>query len=243
MDPSPILITYQLTSPDGRTRTFELRFDPDSFELDLPETQQPPPWAKLDHQQCHHCPLNTADTEFCPLAASINPLVEFARDLPSYDAMVVDVTTHERTYRMETTAQRAISSLMGLIIPASGCPLTECLRPLARFHVPNASQEETMARVMSFYMLSTYLANKDAKRPNDVDFGKLKRIYNDLHTINRYMAERLKHVCAADSTLNAIVILDTFTMFLPLEIDDSLKQVKSLVEPMIVKLEALPEDD
>ncbi len=238
---SPNLVTYLYRLPDGRTRSFDLRFDPTTYQLQQEPIEQPPSWTALSHCQCSHCPLKVETTPHCPLALSTAPLVEFAKDMASYSEMKVEVITKERTYQLDTTAQRAMSSMLGLIIPTSGCPLTECLRPLARYHVPDASPEETLARVMSFYLLSLHVADRRSAEHKPVAFDKLKRIYDDLHTINRHMAERLKTVCEKDSTLNAIVILDTFTMFLPMEIDDSLRQIKTLVEPMVMKLDELPE--
>ena len=159
MEQDPIVVTYKLSLPSRDTCTYELKFEPERFEL-LHDEGDLPEWPRMDYQQCVHCPLRAEDVPVCPLARGISALVDFSAELPSYHAMSVEVVTAERTYQMETTAQRALSSIMGLIIPASGCPYTECLRPLARFHVPNASQEETLDRVISFYMLSLHLVGR-----------------------------------------------------------------------------------
>jgi hypothetical protein len=71
----------------------------------------------------------------------------------SYDTIRLDVTTRERFISQDTTAQRGISSLLGLLIATSGCPHTRFLRPMARHHLPFASCEETLYRAASMYAL------------------------------------------------------------------------------------------
>ena len=53
----------------------------------------------------------------------------------------------------------AIRSLIGLIMALSGCPHMEFFKPLARFHLPWASLEETTLRSASIYLLMQFFKN------------------------------------------------------------------------------------
>ncbi len=54
----------------------------------------------------------------------------------------------------ETTAQQAMSSVLGLIMATAGCPWTDRLRPMARFHLPFASEAETVYRSVCMFLLA-----------------------------------------------------------------------------------------
>ena len=97
------------------------------------------------------------------MAANIVNIVEPFDRLLSYDEVHVDVTTEERMISLETTAEEGISSLMGLVIATCGCPHTAFLKPMARFHLPLASKEETIFRAASMYLLAQYYVNKNCQ--------------------------------------------------------------------------------
>ena len=79
------------------------------------------------------------------MASTLEPL----KTLVSFDTVGVTVTQAERTVYAETSAQQAMSSVLGLIMATSGCPWTDHLRPMARFHLPFASEAETVYRSVS----------------------------------------------------------------------------------------------
>ena len=124
---------------------------------------------------------------------------------------------------------------MGLIIPASGCPHTAVLRPLARYHLPNANRNETMVRVLSTFLLASKMAQPVPEKP----WETLLKIYKNLHIMNEFLVRRLRAACEKDSTLNALIILDAFTFFVPMELEDSLSDMRPFLAPMIEAIEAL----
>jgi len=69
------------------------------------------------------------------------------------------------------------------------------------------------------------------------DFEELTALYSQLHEINVSLTRRLRQACQKDCSLNALVILDAFTLFLPLEVRDSMRVLKSMVREMMEKLE------
>ncbi len=149
------------------------------------------------------------------------------KDAESHDRVSVEVTTPERTITNHTTAQRAVSSLMGLIMATSGCPHTEFLKPMARFHLPLASEEETIFRAVATYLLTQYFRHKQALQL-DLDLEGLKKIYHEIQIINKAIASRLRAGSDKDSAVNAVILLDLFAKTLPYSIEDALKEVSYL---------------
>ena len=98
------------------------------------------------------------NTPHCPAALHMAPAVELLKELVSFDTVGVTVTQAERTVHAETTAQQALSSVLGLIMATSGCPWTDRLRPMARFHLPFASEAETVYRSVCMFLLARDIA-------------------------------------------------------------------------------------
>jgi len=190
-----------------------------------------PKWVGLEERKCTHCPLNTKDTPYCPVAIAISGVLDFTRGLPAHQDVDIEVLENERTTKMQSTLQDALSSLLGLVIATSGCPYTEYFKPMARFHLPLATYEETVYRAASMYLMSQYYVMKKGERP-DFELNGLKKIYNNLHIINQHMASRLKkevsHRDTSDATFNAMVILDSYAATIQEIIDDSLTEFKDL---------------
>lgn len=235
------VITYLYELEDQERRAFRLVFDAESFALRTPPPEPIPQWARLPFEQCPPCSLECRGNALCPLAAHLAPLVTFAKNRTSFEKARVTVTTPDREYRIQTSLQRGISSLMGLLIPTSGCPHTEWLRPMARTHLPNANRDETMFRVVATYVVADrFLGSRSS--PASLDFRELTTLYAQLHEINVSLTRRLRQACQKDCSLNALVILDAFTLFLPLEVRDSMRVVRSMVGEMMTKLSRLRQE-
>lgn len=227
-----IAVKYRFRVPDGSHEVFNLRLDPETMQLVKRAPVMPPVWAKLQFHQCAHCPLDPARHPNCPLAVALIPIAQAFNDVASYSVVELEVTMDDRRLAQSTTAQEAIRSLMGLIIPASGCPHTAFFRPMARFHLPLASAEETVYRATSMYLLAQYFLKQEG-RPADLDLKGLVEIYNNVGIVNRAIAHRLRVASKSDSTINALVILDCFTMALPFAIEESLANLRSLFAPFL----------
>ncbi|WP_304511543.1 DUF6901 family protein, partial [Desulfobacula sp.] len=149
--------------------------------------------------------------------------------LCSYHQIRVKVIMKNRTITQDTTIQKGISSLMGLVIATSGCPRTRFFKSMARFHLPLADEEETISRAASMYLLKQYFLKNEGK-PTDFDLKELIKIYDDMHIVNMAIAERLKAASKTDSAVNAIILLDVFTYVLPLSIEGYLQKFKYLFD-------------
>lgn len=106
-----------------------------------------------------HC-IATSTTA-APLAACLAAIVGHFEHLLSYDTIVLEVSMAEREIFQTTTAQCAIASYMGLVMAVSGCPNTIFLRPMARFHLPLASEDETIYRACSMYALAQFFIHHE----------------------------------------------------------------------------------
>jgi len=127
-----------------------------------------PPWTRLECEQCANCPLSTADTEYCPMAVRLVPLIELFGKVRSYDEVTARVDSDERTVTKRTSVQRVLRSLMGLLSASSDCPHVDFLKPMAHFHLPFSTTEETVYRVVSTYLLAQYFLQ--ALVPADTSF-------------------------------------------------------------------------
>jgi hypothetical protein len=233
MDTLPI--RYRFTLLNGRQEVFELLIDRRTLELKAAPPQAPPAWAQLGFHQCPNCPLRAETNPLCPAAAKLADVVPRFEPLLSYDSVRLEVETEERKIVGETTAQQALSSLLGLIMATSGCPHTEFLKGMARFHLPLASEEETLFRSVATYLLAQHLRQR-AGAPADPELAGLQRIYAELRVVNAAFTKRLRAAGRADATLNALVLLDVFAILVPSAVEESLGELESTLQPVLAYL-------
>jgi len=238
---TPVRIRYRLVLPDGSREIFDLFFDSGDFQLINPHPPQLPFWTELGRNQCENCPLRVEEHSHCPAAVQLVAVIERLGRLVSYDQVRVDVHTAERVVFQETSAQQALSSLLGLIIATSGCPRTSFLRPMARFHLPLASESETVFRAAAAYALAQIM-KAGSGGSADVAFTGLKRAYEELHQVNRGLARRIGSATANDPARNAVVLLDAYTTLLPNAIDQALSDFAPLFAAILQQSHASDEN-
>jgi hypothetical protein len=233
---STMNIRYYFTLPEGVQEIFDLCLNTQTLELvnNIPAVL--PPWTILGFHQCSHCPLTTETHPYCPLAARLVGIVEKFEGLISYGEIQVDVMTSERFITQDTSVQRGISSLMGLVMATSGCPHMAFFKPMARFHLPFSSSEETIYRATSMYLLAQYFLKKNGEHA-DLDLAGLREIYKNIEIVNVAVAKRLRAATEADSAVNAIILLDIYTKALPVVIEESLEEIRYLFAAYFKKTE------
>jgi hypothetical protein len=224
----PLRIRYRFDLPDGSQKTLEFGFDPTTFRLQNPPPADPPFWTELKFNQCANCPLNEQDHPHCPAALQMAAALEPLKALVSFDTVGVTVLQSERKVYAETTVQQAMSSVFGLIMATSGCPWTDRLRPMARFHVPFAGDTETLYRSVSMFLLSQWFAAREQHGADTGGFAALEDLYRNLHVVNRDMSRRLGAAATTDPARNAIALLDSFTLLLPAALERSLDELQPL---------------
>ena len=154
-------VHYTFTGPEGAKEDFILEIDKDTIERVHVPIVKPPPWTELPFEQCPHCPLSTESHPYCPVAINLVIIVNSFKGLLSYEQIHLEVIVEDRRIAQETTVQKGISSLMGLLIATSGCPYTQFFKPMARFHLPLASQAETVFRATASYLLAQFFLRQD----------------------------------------------------------------------------------
>jgi hypothetical protein len=219
-------IRYRFDLPDGSKKHVDLNFAAADFRLSNPTPADPPFWTELKFSQCSNCPLSSVDYAHCPAALHMAPAVESLKALVSFDVVGVTVTQAERTVHAETTAQQAMSSVLGLIMATSGCPWTDRLRPMARFHLPFASEAETVYRSVCMFLLARELVGAGEAH----GFAQLTDLYENLHVVNRDMSRRLGAATRTDPARNAMALLDSYTTLLPAALESSLQELKPLFD-------------
>lgn len=222
----PPRIRYRFDLPDGSQKSLEFTFDATDFRLSNPPPDPPPFWTALQFNQCANCPLNAVEHPHCPAALQMASAVEPLKALVSFDAVGVTVTQSERTVYAKTTAQQAMSSVLGLIMATAGCPWTDRFRPMARFHLPFASESETVYRSVSMFLLARELMGV---KPAE-GFAALEELYENLHVVNRDMSRRLGAATHTDPARNAMALLDAYTTLLPAALECSLGELKPLFD-------------
>ncbi len=213
--------------PEGTTgmRVIDIHLD-DEQRIRVDPDFDPPEWTRLDYHQCGHCPLDPAEYRYCPLALKLAYLMPDTDLAESHQPLKLEVETRERSYSAETSLQRALSSLFGLVSALSDCPHTRFLRPMALFHLPVSMDREAVVRVLAFRLLERYLEHReDTDIP--VDLAGLDEAYRNLNQLNRDFLKRLRHG-GSDAPVNAVLLLEMLTRELNWELEDELANVAEL---------------
>jgi hypothetical protein len=198
---------YIFNLNDGTEKSFEIDLETDSLKLIGQPAEDLPDWTKLTCNQCENCTLKKEDQPHCPVAVNIVDVADFFKNRYSYEDVKVTIETEARSYTKKTSLQNGLSSLMGLYMVTSGCPVMDKLRPLVHSHLPFASLEESMFRIVSMYLVAQYYRFRKGDNP-DWSLHGLSDLFNDIGTVNRAFAERLHAVVSKDANLNALVILN-----------------------------------
>jgi hypothetical protein len=222
-------VRYVFRLEDGQEICYDLVYNTVTMTICHGRPRPRAHWILLDFLKCSHCPLSATKHPDCPAAAALSGVLGSFEGTVSYDPVFLTVETDHRTVTHATTAQRAIGSLMGLLLAVSGCPHTVFLRPMARFHLPLSDEFETLYRVASMYLLGQYFAIADGAVP-DMKMTGLLALYDNLQKVNFGLADRLREATRTDSSLNAIVCLDVFTRTVPMAIESFLMEIKPLFQ-------------
>ena len=237
--PKTFRIAYTFTLPNGDLEIFDLAFDARKTELIMELPKKALFWTRLEYEKCVHCPLQPNKEPHCPVALNLVPAITKFDHLMSFDKISVSVVSSERRVELQTTAQEGLSSLMGLLIAGSRCPYTHFFKPMARFHLPFASKDETLWRAAATYLMGRYFTTNGMGQA-DVSLDGLVKIYNDIARLNDAMVQRLRAASSKDSVVNALVHLDVFAKFLMPPVEDSLAHIKSIFAPFLNSLESVP---
>lgn len=224
----PFRFHYQFQFEDDNTINYHIALNPKTLSL-IPDEHRhkPQDWTRLNYKQCSNCPLDIDSHAFCPIAINIMELVETFKDALSYHNCTVVCKTEDRTYSKNTSIMEGLSAIFGVIMATSDCPIMNFLKPMARFHLPFSSVEESTVRTTSMYLLGQYFRYKDLPDIK-MDFKPLENHYAQVRLVNEGIIKRISSVSKQDADKNAIVTLHSLSLFLSMEIDYSLGSLEHI---------------
>ena len=202
-----IHIQYRFKFSNREKKDYQIELDPVSISYINKNPDFRPDWTRLGFHQCENCPLDTQKVLHCPVAVNLSSFVEYFKNEISHTEALVMVRTEERYSAKKISLQEGLYSIYGLIMSTSDCPNMDFLKPMARFHMPFASMEETVFRAVSSYLLEQYFSHK---RGGSIDIqlkGLLNR-YKEVEKVNIGFSNRLRAVTIGDADRNALSILD-----------------------------------
>jgi len=211
---------YTFSFSENLYRTFELKVEPNTLLAVSSPEDKPVSWAKLDYFKCPNCPLDESKNEYCPLAVKCYPIINFFNSFPSTQTANIIIETNERIVYKYTSVQMGVSSLFGLIMTTSGCPMLGKLRPMVEYHLPFSTLDETEYRVFSMYIFLQYLKFMRNEKP-DWDFSGLRKLYEEIEIVNRNIIEKLNQIEMNDTSRNAAVGLNSFAQYILAILDDN----------------------
>ncbi len=219
---------YIFECSNGFQKIFEVKIHKDTLLLENPPAENLPEWTKLKNFKCPNCPLNESEHEYCPVAINLNRIIFFFQDVPSFQKVKITVVSPERNYVKSADVQTGVSSLLGLTMASSGCPIVGKLKSLVKFHLPFATIEETEIKIFSMYLLYQYFIMKKGEEP-DWEMKKLNELYNDIMILNKNVAEKIAEVENKDASINAVVVLNNFADSVTFGLDmDALEHLEKL---------------
>lgn len=221
-----VKIIYSFRFQNGIMKEFPIVLDRETLRFITKDVPAPPVWTELNYNRCSVCTLDEGLNRHCPIALNLVNINEEFKDSYSYEDVSISVITDERRYAKDTSLQEGLSALLGIIMVTSGCPVMEYLKPMVRFHLPFATLIETVFRMSSMYFMSQFFLGLKGKL-FDLSLEGLKKIYNEVSQVNRDFSQRLADAASKDAHINALVNLDCFATIIPLQAEETLKEIES----------------
>ena len=219
-------IIYSFRFQSGLIKEFPIVLDRETLCFITKDVPTPPVWTELNYNKCSVCTLDEGLNKHCPVALNLVQINEAFKESYSYEDVNISVITEERRYSKDTSLQEGLSALLGIIMVTSGCPIMEYLKPMVRFHLPFATLVETVFRMSSMYFMSQFFLGLKG-RPFDLSLDGLKKIYAKVSEVNRDFSQRLADAASKDAHINALVNLDCFATIIPLQAEETLKEIES----------------
>lgn len=223
-------IKYRFHFPGDQNESFDLALDPADLSYQPAASTETPEWTRLENNKCPNCPLNEKDSPHCPVARNLAPMISRFINRLSYEEVDVEVITAGREYRKHISLQKAISSLFGVVMSTSGCPVLDKMRPMVMTHLPFSELEEARYRSISMYLLAQLFRARKGLAP-DWELKGLETIYAAVTLVNRAFIGRLHAVpLLEDASLNAIIGLDCFCLSNERFMNRSLEKLERLFQ-------------
>ncbi len=221
-----ITFSYHFNFPDDSKKRFLIKLNSHTLTYKS-SNNTPPDWALLGVARCQCCKLDLSKHNYCPISKNISDLVYAFKDTPSHKSCQVSCISAARTCSKETTVQEGLASIMGIIMATSDCPSMAILKPMACFHLPFATVEESMYRSASAYLLRQYFSHKSGESC-DFFMDRIDEYYEEVQMVNEGILKRINMTSEMDADKNAIVTLNALAQILVMEVDEDLESFKRL---------------
>ena len=136
----------------------------------------------------------------------------------------MDVQIGDRRHSKRTDVQTALQSLLGLTLATSACPVLSQMKGPGRLHMPFASVEETLFRMVGAYFVGQYLKSRQGVAA-DFTLDSLRQLYSEVQTVNRHLKRRLDDAVSRDANTNAVVSLMSMAMLVSFSLDQQLDEL------------------
>ncbi|MGM0593418.1 MAG: DUF6901 family protein [Pseudomonadota bacterium] len=221
-------IVYELKLEDRSERRYEVDIGRPDRMIEL-NAGDYPTWAELQNQQCDNCPLSPQQYRYCPAAVEFEEIAQHFANAASIERVDVWVHTPQRSYFKNCDMQTMLKSLYGLIMATSACPILNRLKPMAHFHLPFATLEETIHRMVGNYLVGEYLRMHDGTGEPDWELKGIETLYKELRIVNVALMKRLRQASGEDANINAIQTFVSITSIIGMGVDDIIEKVLSVL--------------
>ncbi len=229
------MISYRLVFESDDQLVFDVDEESDtSAEL---SGEQYPEWVRLDQHTCPECSLPLRSRVTCPAALAILPVVEAIGPRASYEEVLVYVNVADVELKATVPVQRALRSIVGLLLALSSCPVLAQLRPMARIHLPFSRRHHTVFRFVGMYLIAQYLRSLRGLT-SERKLKGLLRLFDDLHEVNIALADRIRSAVELDAAVNSLILLDTFALDVEMDVERELEDLAGLFETWLDEPEA-----
>lgn len=215
------LIHYILSFENDSTLRFEINTE---RQPELQTLEQPAQWIQLETHRCPNCPLKISADRACPAALDIADIVSKFSHVDSHRQVKVEVHMHGRVHSRQTDVQTTLHSLMGLILATSACPILSRMKGPARLHMPFATMDETVFRMVGAYFLGKYRQSQQGLQV-EWSLHELMTLYESVQVVNQHLKKRLDMVACKDANQNAVVSLMSMAMLVSFSLDDNLQEL------------------
>jgi hypothetical protein len=220
-------VEYKLNFSDGSKKLLELHLRSDNLAPVGWVPSHPPEWAELESHKCSNCPLKSHTHAYCPAALNLVNLIEECNDMDLLDTVKLVVTTADRAVVVSATVQKALGSFIGLLMATSDCPHAAFFRPVARFHLPLATEAETIYRAVTAFAMAQFV-RRQAGEEGAVDLDGLFQIYKNLETVNTGLSARLKAAGKDGAIAKSLMEWDVFSGMFPMRAEEVMEKMRPL---------------
>ncbi|MBN1383571.1 MAG: hypothetical protein JW983_01650 [Elusimicrobia bacterium] len=208
---------YRFTFKNGEEKEFNIKLDKKTLGIISDKPESYPDWTELRCFKCPNCPLDENQNKYCPIAVNLIEFVNSFKSRVSYEEVDIVIKTEARQYMKHVALQVGLSSLLGIYMVTSSCPIMEKLKPMVCSHLPFATLEEGRYRAISMYLLAQYFLYKRGETP-DWELKNLVKLYEEVRIVNRNFCKRISSTITQDASVNALVALNTNADFVPISI-------------------------